>query len=313
MAAIRVVKPGLLTTIQDRGRSGYGHLGVPQGGALDGYAMRWAQRLAGCAAVDAVLEITLLGPTLAVLGDTYAGLAGADLGALVNGDGWPAGTGRSLRSGDVISFTGPKEGLRAYLAFAGGVSGDLVLGSRATDIQSRVGGLAGRALRANDEIVVGEGGGSPVQAPVPTLRGGERVRILPGPRHDQFPKDAIPTLTATRYRVTTQSDRVGMRLEGLPVPNASGSNISEGVPIGAIEIPPSAQPIVLLHGRGTVGGYPVIATVITADLPVLAQLRPGGALRFEVVDAREARLALEDLCGEFALPVLPAVAGESRN
>lgn len=294
MAGIRIVRAGLLTTVQDLGRYGYGHLGVPRGGALDASALRWAQRLVGLPKDAAALEITLLGPAMEVRGDTCAGLAGADLGATVNGAPWPPGENRNLRDGDLVAFSGPREGLRAYLAFCGGIAADRVLGSSSTDLQSAVGGFEGRALRAGDMLVVGDGHEAARRVQGPTMRRDVVVRAMAGPRDAMFGPAALSLLTAEPYRVTQASDRVGMRLEGQGIPDAPGNILSEGVPIGAIEVPPSGQPIVLLHARGTVGGYPVLATAISADLPVLAQKRPGDTFSFVLVGLGQARAAFRE-------------------
>jgi biotin-dependent carboxylase-like uncharacterized protein len=285
----------MLTTVQDRGREGFGHLGVSQGGAVDSYALRWALRLAGAAAEAAALEITLLGPTLEVQDACFAAIAGAELGARVGDMPWPAGSSRALRAGDVISFAAPASGLRAYLAFSGGIAADEVLGSRSTDLVSQVGGLGGRPLRAGDLLEVGDGDGRPARAPVPTARLGDVVRVLGGPRDALFPDGALQALAAGRYRVTAESNRVGMRLAGPPVPGAPGDIPSEGVPLGAVEILPSGQPIVLLQDRGSVGGYPVLATVVSADIPLLAQVRPGEEIAFRPVDRSEAARARQEL------------------
>ncbi len=305
VARLRVVRPGMLTTVQDHGRHGQGHLGVAQQGALDAYALRWAQRLAGNGPEAAGLEITLLGPTLAVLDPCFGAIAGAELGMKVNGAPWPAGTSRRLLAGDLLSFGPPLDGLRAYLSFGGGVAGDELLGSRATDLQSGVGGHGGRALRAGDILTVGDLDGEPAAAPVPTAILRDRARVLPGPRDRLFPRDALRQLSSAPYQVTSHSDRVGMRLRGPEVSGAPGSILSEGTPLGGIEIPPAGQPIVLLQGRGTVGGYPILATVIAADIPLLAQLRPGGAVRFAVVSRAEARAAREEMERELLLPLRP--------
>ncbi len=296
MARLKVIRPGMLTTVQDLGRQGWGYLGVSQQGALDPYALRWANRLAGNGSRAAALEITLLGPTLEVLEACFGGFAGAELGLKVNGEPWPAGTSRGLEAGDTLFFGPPKDGMRAYLAFAGGVQGEELLGSRSTDLPSRVGGFAGRALRAGDIVTVGDLAGNPAVAPVPTAILGNRVRLLAGPRDGLFAPDALHRLTSGPYLVTSHSDRAGMRLSGPEILGAPGGILSEGTPLGGVEIPPSGQPIVLLQGRGSVGGYPILATVISADIPVLAQIRPGSSLSFEEVSrdvARQARREME--------------------
>ena len=303
MARIRIVQPGLLTTVQDRGRIGYGHLGVTQGGALDGYALRWAQRLLALPATAAALEITLRGPTIQVQGNTSAALTGADLGGAVNGEPWPPGEIRNLQAGAIISFGAPRRGLRAYLAFRGGVVAERVLQSASTDLQSGVGGHAGRPLRAGDVLEVGDGGVAPVCAPVTTIRMDQVVRVLAGPRHELFPREALSLLTAEPFQVTPAADRVGLRLQGTRIPEAPGSILSEGMPIGAVEVPPDGAPIVLLAGRGTVGGYPVLATAISADLPVLAQKKPGDRFTFVLVTLEEARAALREQEAALQLPL----------
>lgn len=305
MARLRIVRPGMLTTVQDLGRFGQGHIGVPQQGAVDSYALRWAQRLAGNAPTEAALEITLLGPVLEVLDPCFAALAGAELGAQVNGVAWPAGRSLWLKPGDTVAFCSPSEGLRAYLAFAGGVAGDVVLHSRSTDLQSRIGGHGGRALAAGDLLEVGDGAGQPAIAPVPTAMIKETLRVLPGPRDELFPDDALRQLTSAHYLVTPEADRVGIRLLGPEVGGAPGDIPSEGTPLGGIEILPSGQPIILLQGRGSVGGYPVLATVISADIPATAQMRPGSRLRFDVVDLQAARQARQEVERRLNLPLRP--------
>ena len=297
MATLRVLRPGMLTTIQDAGRVGFAHLGFRRQGALDTYALRWALKLAGCGQDGAAIEVTLLGPTLELeSGEAWLALAGADLGARLDGETWPPGETRRLRAGQRVTFGPPVEGLRAYLACTGGIAAAKVLGSRSTDLQGGFGGFAGRALAAGDALELGEATGELWRAPVPTAVLDGDVRVLAGPREDLCGPAALERLTAAPYRVRPDSDRVGLRLQGTPVPGAPGDLLSEGLPVGGVEVPPSGQPIVLLAGRGSVGGYPVPATVITPDLPLLGQVRPGEEIRFvqvTMVEARAARAVLE--------------------
>ncbi|NMP23786.1 5-oxoprolinase/urea amidolyase family protein [Sulfobacillus harzensis] len=296
MGRIKVVKPGLLTTVQDAGRRGYEHWGVMVGGWLDDWAALWANRLVANPANAALLEVTLMGPELLVEEGGWAALTGADLGASVNGAGWNPGSNRYLEDGDVVRFSRAHRGARTYLAFSGGIAVDPVFESRSTDLVAKFGGIEGRSLRSGDLLFFS--GATDVfacKAPVETLMNGGEIRVLPGVRVDAFPATALNRLLAAEYRVSPRSDRVGMRLDGPPVtdqPMPSGG-VSEGMAIGAIEVPPSGELLVLLKSRGSIGGYPALAHVIRADWPRLAQLKPGDAVRFRLVDLTEAEVLLD--------------------
>lgn len=311
MGWIEVRSPGLLTTVQDRGRRGYEHLGVMVGGVLDDYAAAWANRLLGNPPDAAVLEITLVGPTLAVLEGGWAALAGADLQARVDGEPWPPGTAKKLPPGSLVSFGRAVRGARAYLAFAGGLDVPPVLDSRSTDLVSGFGGLGGRALAAGDRLRFGDLEAEPVRAPVDTCLARDVVRVLPGVRLERFPPTALERLAQGVFRVSPRSDRVGLRLEGPAVVDAPmpSDAISEAMAIGAVEVPPSGELLVLLKSRGTIGGYATLANVITADLPVLAQLRPGESVRFRVVGEEEALEAVRSLWATLAWPLERAEGG----
>ncbi|MCL8206905.1 MAG: 5-oxoprolinase/urea amidolyase family protein [Actinomycetia bacterium] len=305
MGWIEVQAPGLLTTVQDRGRRGYEHLGVMVGGVLDDYAAAWANRLLGNPPEAAVLEMTLVGPTLAVVEGGWAALAGADLGARVDGEPWPPGTARRLAAGSVVRFGRAVRGARAYLAFAGGLDVPPVLGSRATDLVSGFGGVEGRALVAGDRLRFGDQEAEPARAPVDTCLVRDVVRVLPGVRLERFPPTALERLAQGVWRVSPRSDRVGLRLEGPPVVDTPmpSDAISEAMAIGAVEVPPSGELLVLLKARGTIGGYATLAHVVTADLPVLAQLRPGESVRFRVVGEDEALEAVRRLWATLTWPL----------
>jgi biotin-dependent carboxylase-like uncharacterized protein len=305
MGWIEVRSPGLLTTVQDQGRRGYEHFGVMVGGVLDDYAAAWANRLLGNPPDAAMLEITLVGPTLTVLEGGWAALAGADLQARVDGEPWPPGTARKLLAGSVVSFGRAVRGARAYLAFAGGLDVPPVLGSRSTDLVSGFGGFFGRALAPGDRIRFGDHEAEPARAPVDTCVWREVVRVLPGVRAERFPPTALERLTQGLFRVSPHSDRVGLRLEGpavvdTPMPSDA---ISEAMAVGAVEVPPSGELLVLLKSRGTIGGYATLANVITADLPVLAQLRPGDRVRFTVVGEEQALEAVRSLWATLSRPL----------
>lgn len=300
--AFLVRRPGLQTTVQDLGRPGYQGEGVPVAGAVDPVSLVLANRLVGNPPGAAALEVTILGLELEVLGEVAVALAGADLGARLNGRAVPPGVCLALSRGDRLAFLGGPRGCRAYLAVAGGVAVPPVLGSRSTDLLGRLGGLGGRPLRAGDVLCAGEAAVPPRELAGRRLRPGAlpeypeetTVRALLGPQEDWFPRAAIARFFSHAYRVTPLSDRMGLRLEGPPVPPEGGRELpSEGTPPGTVQVPGDGQPIVLLPGCQTLGGYPRIAAVITADLHLLGQARPGYTrLRFQAVALEEAHAAL---------------------
>jgi KipI family sensor histidine kinase inhibitor len=289
---VLVREPGLLTSVQDGGRSGHRRLGVSGAGPLDGPAHAAANRAAGNAPEAAALECTVSGPALEFLAPLRFAVAGADLGPVLERadlGAWPVPLGASVlaRPGNVLRFAGRRSGCRAYVAFQGGIDVPKVLGSRATDLQSGFGGLAGRALRAGDELAVARATGSAVSAESAAAPHATSVtvRVVLGPQADHFDASTIARFLASGFRLGATSDRVGCRLEGEPLRHQRPAEIlSDGMLPGSIQVPPDGQPIVMLHDGPTTGGYPKIATVITADLPLLAQLVPGeGELGFEEV------------------------------
>ena len=292
-AVLEVLEPGLLTTVQAAGRAGYRRVGVSGAGPMDARAHAVANRAVGNPAGAAALECTMTGPALAVLAPLRFAVAGADLGAVLERadlGAWPVPPGVSVlaRPGNVLRFTGRRSGCRAYVALQGGIDVPAVLGSRATELQSGFGGLAGRALATGDPIAVCPAAGEGVAARESTaLRyaTSAAVRVVLGPQVDHFDADTIDRFLASTWRVSVTSDRVGSRLEGEPLRHAGLSEIlSDGMVPGSIQVPPDGRPIVMTADAPTTGGYPKIATVLTADLPLLAQLVPGeGELRFESV------------------------------
>jgi biotin-dependent carboxylase-like uncharacterized protein len=292
--AFEVLDGGLLTTIQDRGRPDWTHLGVPEGGAADRWSLAVANRLVGNAADGAALEMTLVGPTLQATRMFTIGLAGADLGARVR-DGRSLAPGRShrLAAGDIVEIPGGGAGggARGYLAIPGGFDVPSVLGSRSACLAGGFGGHDGRPLRAGDRLTGGQDLVRPELAwTEPAGAGpGDILRILPVGSADLGP------LTAADWQVAAASDRVGIRLDGTPLPPGSGGDVrTHGVPWGAIQIPPDGRPILLGVDHQTTGGYRVVGVVIAADRPVLGQLRPGATVRLVETDPAEARAALLD-------------------
>jgi biotin-dependent carboxylase-like uncharacterized protein len=288
---VAVVEPGLLTTVQDAGRRCQRRLGVSGGGPLDAPAHAAANRAVGNEPGAAALECTLTGPLLEFLAPLRFAVAGADLGAVLERadlGAWPVppGAGVLARPGNRLRFAGRRAGCRTYIALEGGIDVPLVLGSRATDLQSGFGGLGGRALRAGDRLgVSGTPRGAVRDAALVSPASSVTVRAVAGPQADHFAATTLARFFSEPFRVGATSDRVGCRLECEPLPHAGPKEIlSDGMVQGSIQIPPDGRPIVMLQDGPTTGGYPKIATVITADLPLVAQLVPGeGELRFEQV------------------------------
>lgn len=318
--SIRVLSPGLLTTIQDLGRWGYQKFGVVVGGAMDPFACRVANWLVGNEEGAAVLEITLLGPKLLFTEDTLLSLCGANLSPRVNGYPLPLWRTIWVRRGSVLSFGAPVAGCRAYLAVAGGFDLCPVMGSRSTYLRAGLGGWKGRALQAGDEL--------PVQPPTALAQSAMKsllrqkgwreakspfvashwtihrdifppyqrhpcLRVLRGPQFSWFTPQSQELFFRETFQVTTQSDRMGYRLVG-PMLQLSESMelISEAVTWGTIQVPAGGQAIILMADRQTTGGYPKIAQVAAVDWPVLAQVAPGEMLRFRELSLAAAEHAL---------------------
>ena len=282
VGGIEVVRPGALATIQDSGRPGYAHLGVPHAGAADQASLRLANRLVGNAEGAAGMEITLGGAALRFTHGTWIALTGAPaplrLGRHEVGRNavlWAPG-------GSLLDVDVPARGVRTYLAVRGGIDVPPVLGSRSTDVLS---GLGPAPLAAGDLLDTGD----PVrcapmevdEAPGVDLPQRPVLRVLPGPREQWFAGEALATLTSTQYTVAPASNRVGVRLEGPALTRSSSRELpSEGMVTGALQVPPDGQPILFLADHPTTGGYPVIGVVASDDVPLAAQLRPGQPVRF---------------------------------
>jgi biotin-dependent carboxylase-like uncharacterized protein len=308
--ALEVVEAGLLTTVQDLGRPGWGAHGIPGSGALDEEALRLANALVGNAEGAAGLEITLLGPTLRASARTAIAVVGGDFG--------PApGRVLVLARGEaaVLGARDPARGpARAFVAVAGGVDVPPLLGSRSTCVVARFGGLHGGPLRRGDVIPLGPPSGPPrTGATAPELPWSDDVtlRAIPGPQAHLFDAAALAAFHGSAFRLLPEANRIGARLAG-PAIRGDAEAVrdlpSEGTALGSVQITADGQPIVLLNERPTTGGYPKIATVIAADLGLLARARPGAAVRFArvtVEEARRLRAAREERIGRVA-------AGEGR-
>jgi biotin-dependent carboxylase-like uncharacterized protein len=300
---LEILDAGWATTIQDAGRPGWGHLGVPIGGAADPWSLGVANLLVGNSSKSAALEVTLGGFRARAVEPVVVGVAGADLG----GDVRP-GEARLLEPGDVLELPGATDrdprGSRAYVALAGGVDVPAVLGSRSTCLAAGFGGLEGRPLRAGDRIaaealrparaVEGARAPWPDSAIAPVPAGG--LRVIRNTQAATAPSaSTVDALLATTWTITPESDRMGLRLDaenGARLDADARSLTSFGVVRGAIQVPPDGRPIVLLADHQPTGGYSIAAVVIAADLPALGQLAPGATARFQAVDGAAARAAL---------------------
>ncbi len=294
---IQVLVPGLLTTVQDLGRSGLGAFGVPVGGAADAHALRVGNLLLGNEEGAAALEATLVGPELLFEATAVVVLAGAPFGAQLDGAPLPPWEAVSVPAGGRLAVGRAFSGARGYVCVRGGLDVPSVLGSRATDVATGFGGLDGRPLRAGDRLSVGAARGEPrgkrVDAAAARWSGPRRrLRVTPGPQDDWFGEDALAAFASRSFRVSASSSRTGVRLEGEPLVAPSRSLVTEGVVAGAVQVPPAGLPIVLLVEHPSTGGYPKIGSVISADLSALAQLRPGEDVRFAHVSFEEARRLL---------------------
>jgi biotin-dependent carboxylase-like uncharacterized protein len=294
---IRVLAPGLLTSVQDLGRPGLGALGVPRGGAADAHALRLGNLLLGNDEGAAALEVTLAGPDLLFEERAVVVLAGAPFEATLDGAPVPPWSAVEVPAGGRLDVGRATSGARACLCVRGGLEVSLVLGSRSTDVATGFGGLGGRPLAAGDRLPFGrpvrEPRGRSVDAAAARWTGARRLlRVTEGPQAEWFSPEATAAFLARPFRVSASSGRAGVRLEGEPLPAPRRSLVTEGVVSGAVQVPPSGLPIVLLAEHPSTGGYPKIASVISADLSALAQLRPGDVLRFARTRFDEARRLL---------------------
>jgi antagonist of KipI len=297
-AALVVIKPGMLTTIQDEGRWGLQARGVPVAGPMDPLSHRLANALVGNARDAAGLEITLLGPELEFDDERLVAVTGAAFDIWLDGRPAPHNAAFTAAAGSRLRFGERRLGARAYLAVAGGIAVPPALGSRATHLIAAMGGLGGRAVRARDRLPLGEATGVPSaagqRAPiVPLPDGHARVRVLPGPQVEYFSSDALDVLQSAPYLIAQNSDRMGFRLEGPRLTHSRGADIiSDATPLGVLQVPASGQPILLMADRQTTGGYPKLATVIAADIAIAGQLGPADTITFAVCTPREALAAL---------------------
>ena len=318
--SMEVLRPGLLTTVQDRSRFGYQKFGVPASGAADVIALQVANLLVGNPESAAALEITALGPQLRFLADAVAALTGAEVQADLDGGPVPWFQSFLVRAGQTLDVQACTRGLRSYLAIAGGIDVPALLGSRSTCLAAAFGGFQGRALAVGDVLRVGSVSEPLVDLARRDIPEGWRLRqespgtlrVVLGPQDDAFTVEGLRTFLESTYQVTQYTNRMGCRLDGPEIPHRESADIiSDWVPMGGVQVPGDRKPIILLADRQTTGGYPKIATVIGPDLPLVAQCRPGDPLRFQAVTMVEAQAIAREV--ETALRALAPrpVPGES--
>ena len=295
---LKVLKPGMLTTVQDLGRWGHQASGVPVAGAMDIPALRMGNAMLGNSDGAAALEVTLMGPELAVSGRGLVLFAGADLGFAING--FEVGSWRAslVREGDVISFKGVRSGCRGYICASGGIDVPLVMGSRSTYVRAGIGGYNGRPLRAGDRVKVGEPaplmlrteGFSLPHELRPDCSPSRPLMIVMGLQADAFTEEGLATLFGSEYTLSSESDRMGCRFEGAKVEHRErGADIiSDAIPLGAVQIPGHGLPIAMLADRQTTGGYTKVGVLSPLSIQALVQRVPGTKARFASASVEEA-------------------------
>jgi antagonist of KipI len=301
--ALEFLSPGILTSVQDLGRYGYGRYGVAPSGALDSYALRIANLLVGNREDQACLETMLMGPGIRVLTDVVIAVTGGDLQPKKNRQPIEMWRSHAFQRDDVLSFANAVSGFRAYIAVGGGFELPRVMDSRSTNLSSGFGGHRGRTLKKGDILLAGDPpsglthGFQRIFQPdwIPQYSDQWKLRVIWGPQDEQFPEDSRQAFLNSSYTMSQDSDRTGIRLAGPAVvcrPDIEASIISEGVISGAIQIPGDGKPIIIL-GETVTGGYRKIATIISADLPLAGQIKAGDGIQFEAVSLQVAHRVLQ--------------------
>lgn len=303
VAVFEIIDPGILTTIQDVGRFGFSQFGVPPSGAVDSFSLRVGNLLVGNDEGEAGLETTIMGLKLKALREVVIAITGGNLSPLLNGEPLELWRSHLLVEGDILTFKGVRAGCRAYLAIGGGIAVPKIMGSKSTFLSGKFGGLEGRALKKGDVLCTED-----IPAPldrigirfpsdwIPPLAKEAFLKVVLGPQDHHFTKLGLQTFQSSSYQVTPNSDRMGIRLEGPKIERRSRveeSIISESLVPGNVQVPGDGKPLIILNESVT-GGYTKIATVISADLPKTAQLKPGDRARFEPVSIEEAHRLLRE-------------------
>lgn len=288
--SFKVLKPGLLTTLQDLGRKGFQHLGITEGGPMDEHAFRWANALLANPMNACAIEVTYGGLELVASEPTMIAIAGGDLGASLNGEPLLNWTSHAVKAGDKIAFGHPVNGLRSYLSVAKGFAVKPVLGSCSTVVRETLGGLNGEGapLKAGDELryspTLPYSTKSVPSSDIPDYQEDLELGVIPGYQFELFSSLERRRFFGHQYEVTNNIDRMGYRLRGAKISANQTGIISEGIALGAIQIPADGQPIILMRDRQTIGGYPKIGTITALDVGQLSQRSPGTAVRFHIRD-----------------------------
>ncbi len=288
MAKIRIIKAGLQTTVQDNGRWGYQKFGMPVSGAMDVSSLNLANKLVNNSLNEACLEATIDGPTIEFYSDTYISICGANMQAQINNANIEMYKSLQVKSGDILSFKGLVNGCRTYIAFSGGVQVPEVMGSKSTYLKGKLGGFKGRELKSRDELEIGTYNNPEIKEissdKITEFKDCFTARIIAGPETGYFTLKGLETFLYTEYTLSQQCDRMGYRLSGAKIEHKSKADIiSSGIAFGTIQVPSHGEPIIMMADRQTTGGYPRIACVVSADLPYIAQLKPGDKIRFKEV------------------------------
>lgn len=293
--SMKILAAGPLSTIQDKGRFGYQKSGIGTSGVMDQDAYETANFLVGNENGEAVIEATLMGPTIEFEEECICAITGADMTPLL--DGIPVENYKTFRAmpGQILVMGMAVNGCRSYLSVMGGIDVPIVMNSRSTNLKCHFGGLEGRALKSGDRLKHGRSSLSPEEilkrkAPKVHYSSEVLLRVIEGPQDDYFTEAGKSVFYKSTYTVSVDSDRMGFRLEGPEIENVNGVDIvSDGIALGAIQVPSSGKPIILLSDRQTTGGYAKIAVVIRRDIPKLVQLKPGDKIRFKAVSIEEAQ------------------------
>jgi len=290
---LHIVTPGPFTTVQDGGRYGYMACGIGTSGVMDRFAFEAANWLVGNKHGEAVLECTMMGPSILFDEDCICAVTGADMGTTIGNRPVEPYKPFWVQQGQTLTMGFARSGCRGYLAVQGGFLVPEVMGSRSTNLKCALGGIEGRPLKKGDVLTVPDEHHSSImdrRCKVPVYSQNVTVRVVLGPQAEYFTEKGISTLLNETYVVSNQSDRMGLRLDGTAVETVSGSDIvSDGITLGSIQVTSSGQPIVLMADRQTTGGYAKIGTVCSFDIPLLAQLKPGASVRFRAVTVEQAQ------------------------
>ena len=320
MTIMKILKPGMYTTIQDVGRYNHQKSGMSVSGAMDQFSLRVANILVGNIDSEACLETTLFGLKIKFEGDALIAITGGDLMPMINNKAIDMWSGIKVLDGDELSFGTAKSGCRSYIAIEHGIDVPEVMGSKSTYVKGNVGGFEGRMLKAGDEIKINDVGGNaftsikklPIGL-IPSYYKDNILRVVMGPQDDYFTKEGINTFLDCEFKVTTGADRMGYRLSGPKISHKTSADIiSDGITMGSVQIPGDGAPIIMMADRQTTGGYTKIATIITSDINIVGQLKPGDSIRFKLINIEEAHRVYRKYMKDFDF-IRESVAKSASN